>query len=144
MHLQSKQRRAFRYLCLPSVLRPYLPQWCIVSANDWIPALPSPYRCRGDKVQQGYSAVTVGWECDGKGGRDTECTGRLAGQNAAAGSTAAQGSGQAREYFVHRLVRTILQCWKAGALASSSAQKCALCCSFQHKIEQRWAESTSK
>lgn len=38
----------------------------------------------------------MGWECDGKGGRDTECTGRLAGQNAAAGSTAAQGSGQAR------------------------------------------------
>lgn len=42
----------------------------------------------------------MGWEWDGKGGRDAECTGRLAGKNVAAGSSTAQGSGHARECFV--------------------------------------------
>lgn len=35
-------------------------QECIAFANDWIPALPLPYRCKGNKVEQGYSAVTEG------------------------------------------------------------------------------------
>jgi len=37
--------------------------------------------------------VTEEWQCGGGGGRDSECTGGLAGQNAAAGPTTAQGSG---------------------------------------------------
>lgn len=78
----------------------------------------------------------MGWECDGKGGRDTECTGRLAGQNAAAGSTAAQGSGQARECFVHHLVCTI---FCAGRLEPSPAvqHKIVLCAAlFSIKLDQ--------
>lgn len=42
---------------------------------------------QGGQVSAGLQRSYVGWEWDGKGGRDTECTGRLAGQNAAAGST---------------------------------------------------------
>lgn len=67
----------------------------------------------------------------------TECTGRLAGQNAAAGSSTAQGSGQARECSVyHHLACTIFQCWKAGALPCSSAQKRAQAALFGIKLNR--------
>lgn len=93
---------------------------------------------QGGKVQHGYSAVTEGWECGGKGGRDTECTGRLAGQNATAGSITAQGSGQAREYFVPSLVSSSIP----GRLEPTPATQHGnvLCASLDsRKIELRYA-----
>lgn len=80
--------------------------------------------------------VTEGRECGGKGGRDTECTGRLVGQNAAAGSTAAQGSGQARKCFVPSLVSSSIP----GRLEPSPAtqHRNVLCAALAHsKIELR-------
>lgn len=54
----------------------------------------------------------MGWECDGKGGRDTECTGRLAGQNAAAGSTAAQLGKQGNAlYIIWYVPSSVLEGW---------------------------------
>lgn len=84
------------HICPGAVPSPIIHGFC-----TWLDSSPAfTLQMQGDKVQQGYSAVTVGWEWHGKGGRDTECTGRLAGQNVAAGSSTAQGPGQAREWFV--------------------------------------------
>lgn len=72
----------------------------------WLDSSPAfTVQMQGVKVQQDYNAVTEGWEC---GGMDTGCTGGLAGQNAAAGLTAAQGSGQARKCFAPSLVSYLI------------------------------------
>lgn len=61
---------------------------------QWLDSNPA-FTCRGsgNKVQHGYGMVTEEWQCGSGGGRDSECTGGLAGQNAAARPTTARVSG---------------------------------------------------
>lgn len=126
--------------CLTSALGPYpsphFPKNAFLLQMTGFQPCLYPTDAGGGQGSVRLQPVTEGWECGGKGGRDTECTGRLVGQNAAAGSTAAQGSGQARKCFVPSLVSSSIP----GRLEPSPAtqHRNVLCAALAHgKIELR-------
>lgn len=139
MHLQRKVETV--QVPVPCICPGVIPSPIILCFCKWLDSSPAfTLQMWEDKVQQGYSAVTVGWECDGKGGRDTECTGRLAGQNVAAGSTSAQGSGQVRECFVPSFGMyhlSVLEGWSP-PLQFSTKTCSVLLFSAYHRTEMGW------
>lgn len=96
---------------------------------------------QGEQVSAGLQRSYCGWECDGKGGRDTECTGRLAGQNAAADQLQPRALGM--------LCTTIwnVPCFSAGRMEPSPAvqhENVLGAALFSRKLNRDGLSSTSK